>query len=224
MQTDTRRRANRIFTAVLSVLAVFLVVFGILTSLMLSDPNAGTISDSIAMSEDLGTKMLAAAVTGKECVATADEVNQYLEYRRVISSTVLTVDGAVVERVILSFRKDNTADAYIPVKFQGKHFGVSVHFVPSFDAEKDRIVLHVEGIKIGRLPLPPQWALGFIKDKLPDGFSADGADLRVIPTSWKHKYMGVTAEVSIADLRLEDEKLKIRASTNVNIPLPGFFS
>jgi hypothetical protein len=224
MQTNTRRRANKILTAVLSVLAVLLVVFGTLTSLMLSNPNAGMISDSIVMSKDLETKMLAAAVTGKECVATADEVNRYLEYRRTISSTVPIIKGAIIERVILSFREDNTADAYIPVEFKGKHFGVSVHFVPSFDTGKEQVVMHVEGIKIGRLPLPPQWALGLIKDKLPDGFSADGNDLRVIPTSWKHEYMGVTAEVSITDLRLEGENLKIRANTNVNIPFLGFFS
>lgn len=217
MQANTRSRANKILTAVLSVFAVILVVFGILTALILSDPNAGT--GSIVASKDLENKMLTAAVTGKECAATADEVNQYLEYRRENKSALLTVQGAAIERVILSFREDNTADAYISVKFKGKHFGVSVRFTPSFDASKKQIVLHVEEIKVGRLPLPPQWALGLIKDKLPDGLSADGADLRAASPSWKHEYMGVTAEVSVADLRLEDGNLKIRANTNVDIPL-----
>lgn len=224
MQADTRRRVNKIITAVLSVLAAILVAFGILTALMLSDPNANTISDNIVLSRDLESKMLAAAVTGEEFTATADEVNQYLEYRKAIRSTMPVIKGAIIQRVVLSFHEDDTADAYLPVQFKGKHFGVSVHFTPSFDTEKEQIVLHVEKVKIGRLPLPPRWALGLLQDSLPDGLSVEGTDLRAAAPSRKLEYMGASAEVRVADLRIEDGKLKIKTSKNVNIPLFGLFS
>lgn len=224
MQADTRRTANIIITVVLSILAVLLVALAILTSLMLSDPNAERINENIPVSKDLEAKLFTAAVTGKECSVTADEVNQYLEYRRSIRSTMPMIKGAVIKRVVLSFREDNTADAYLPVQFKGKHFGVSVLFTPTFDEEKKQIVFRVEQIKVGRLPIPPRWALELIEDSLPDGFSADEAEVRVAAPSRKLEYMGASAEVGVADLRIEDGNLKIKTRTNVNIPFFGFFS
>jgi hypothetical protein len=216
-----KQSGRKFLTVLLSILLCIVVFIGVLTGLMLSDPNAEKLNSEITRSDELGKKVLAAAAVGKEYSATQDEVNSYMEYRRMLDSNSPTAKGAVIGRTVLSFQKDNSADAYIAVQFKEKNFDVSVHFIPSFDTDKGQLVMNVQAIKIGRLPLNPSWAMALLKDALPKEFSVNGTELRKKFSIIEFNYSGISANINISDLRIENSLLKIKTKSSLNVSLFG---
>ena len=223
-ETNQKRSGKKGLTIVLSVLVGILVIIGVLTALMFNDPNISKMNSKITPSDEFTKKILTASVTGAESSATADEVNSFLEGRRLENNTISSGHGLTINRIIVSFREDNTADAYLPVEFKTKHFGVSVHFTPSYDAASGQLVMHVLAVKIGQLPVNPEWLFAYFKEILPSEFSIKGTDIQINASIFKLTYAGVTAELKISNLRIEKGLLKVKAKSNLNIPLLGITS
>lgn len=211
------RRGGRAVTVLLSVLAVLLAAAAILSWMALSDPNAGKGLEHIAPADTLAQTVLKSAAERKECSFSAGEVNGYLAYllqksgagqakgeNRILAAAVLTMD-------------DGAADLYLPVLYQGKRFGVVLNVTPSCDSAAGRLILNVNSIHIGRLPVPAGWALSFAKGRLPKGFSVDGSKIFCASPSEKASYAGVSGTLTLSGVKVESGRLTIAAKAALSL-------
>jgi hypothetical protein len=165
---------NRILTVVLSVAAGILIILGILTALVLSTPHANQINKPVAPSGELMKKVLTGAISGQECSLTEDEVNGFIG-QKYVPGSLPTIHGAVIRRVILSFREDNTADVFLPLEYQSRVYDVSANLTPSYSG--GQLVMRVNSVDIGRLPVNPAWAVPMLMEAMPSAFTVNGTDI-----------------------------------------------
>ncbi len=215
-------KGNRILTIVLSVAAGVLVIFGILTALVLSTPHAEQINQPVAPSNELTKKVLAGVLSGEECAVTEEEMNAFIDQKLVLNSSLPSVNGALIRRVILSFREDNTADVFLPVVYHNRVYDVSVNLTPSFSG--GQLVLRVNTVHVGRLPVNPAWVIPSLKHAMPKAFTLSGTDIRVDGSVFQYSQSGVSAELNITDIRLENRMLKLKVQGKLNTPYFGIFS
>lgn len=190
LQTEHQMRGkSKVWVAVLSVLAGVLILIGILAALALNDPNRG-LPPAAPQSGALYAKLGAAALGGEPARLSADEVNSYLaaEYPGLSPH--------------LSIRSDDSVDAYVSVAKRGMQFGLTANLTVRFDASRQQIVLQLRSFHVGRLPVPPGFALRFAGGRLPQGITAEEDALRAdLPALWSGEIAG------LAGLRLTDLKV-----------------
>jgi hypothetical protein len=200
-------------TVVLSVLAVLLAAAGVVSWMALNDPNAGKGLEKTPPSEALALKAAKSAITGQEALFEPTEVSGFLNYlldQEKSRGAALPTDG-----VAFSAGTDDTADLYLPVTYAGKRLGVTLEGTPSVDSANGRIVFKVKSLHVGRLPVDPAWALGFVKDRLPQEISAEGAELDFPLPDVGVSAGGVSVGLTLKSLRMENGKLGVKTAAKL---------
>ncbi len=161
-QTFVQKRSEKkpLFI-VLSVFAGILIVIGILTALMLSDPNRST--GTAAKTDTVIAKLGVAAISGEPAVLTAEEVNGLL------------AEKFPPQPPRCYINPDNTVGVYLPVNYKGIHLGVIANFTLGFDSSREQITADIHSVQVGRLPVQPKLALNLLKGKFPQGVTAAGS-------------------------------------------------
>lgn len=216
-----KSRAGKVLTAALSVLAVLLFVVCVLSWLVLNDPQAGKVLPA-QPSNAVAKTVLKSVVTGQECGFTPDEMSGYLQY--LIAKESGAADGDGIEAAVLTAGTDNTANLYLPVRFRGKSFGVTANVTPSCDSEEDRMVFRVNSMKIGRLPVNPAWALGFVKDRLPGGLTVQGSEVSREASLLSLSAGDSSADLKVTQLGMRGGLVRLKASGKVNLSFLGNFT
>ena len=161
-QTFVQKRSEkRPLLIVLSVFAGILIVIGILTALMLSDPNRST--GTAAKTDTVIAKLGVAAISGEPAVLTAEEVNGLLAEKFPSQPPRCYINP------------DNTVGVYLPVNYKGIHLGVITNFTLGFDSSLEQITADIHSVQVGRLPVQPKLALNLLKGKFPQGVTAAGS-------------------------------------------------
>ena len=200
-----KRRGPRALTVVLSVLAVLLAAFCVLSWMLLDDPNAGRTMER--PSDPVTGKALAAAVSGGECTLTPREVSGFLNGVLQKKGT----SGSAFSAVSVTAAQGGTADVYVPARYAGKTFGVSLNLSPSFDPRTERMLFQVNSVRVGRLPVPKGWALGMIESRLPSALSREGDVLACDTKSlFRVSYQNATAQLRMKDLDMKDGKFRLK--------------
>ena len=208
-------------TAVLSVLAVILAAACVLSFLILNDPEAK--KAQIAQPSDAVAKaVLKSAVTGEECTFTPDEMSGYLQY--LAEKEDAKLGDAEIEAAVLTAAPDNTASLYLPVLFHGKSLGVTMNVELSCDTEINRMAFKIRSLKLGRRPVSPGWALGFVKDSLPGGLSVDGdtvyRDASLLSLSVGDSF----ADLKITKLEMKDGLVGLQVQGKADLSFLGDFT
>ncbi len=196
-----RSRGRTALTVILSLLAVLLAVFCILSWMLFSDPNAGV---SLPKPSDTAvSKVAAASISGRETALTPEEVGGWLN--GLLQDNAETSSRMGVSALSVTAGKDSTANVYFPVKYKGKRFGVLVNLAPSFDSTSEEMKFAVRSVKVGRLPIPVSTALNFAEKRLPSILSRQGntlvcstKSLFLVPVS------GISAQLKMTSLRMQD--------------------
>jgi hypothetical protein len=210
------KQTHRALTAVLSILAVLLAAAGVLSWMVLNDPNAGKGLENTQPSNALALTAIQSAATGKEASFSPAEVNAYLAYLLTRSgssgSGSLKVRGAAVTSI-----EGNSAEIYLPVTFRGRSIGITLNVTPSADPADNRLRFLVNSIRVGHLPVSPEWALSAAKNRLPAGFSAEGTAVSYVLPKMEANAANVTARLTVSSLRAEDGAVKVGTKTAVSI-------
>lgn len=217
------RRHGKALTVVLCVLLALLVLAGTATGLMLSDPRAESRKTPPAASDALIRTLAPAVLSGKEAAVTADEVNGYLA---LLQKEQKSAEGAETRILYASveFEPDGTMGLYLPTRYRGKTFGVFLTAALSYDSAENRFVLDVKRAQIGRLPVPPARLLSFGKRAFPEGVSVSGTEIRGGGSLFRFEYGGVSAQLRLAGLRVENRMLYVKTAGDLNLPFAGIFS
>ena len=200
-------------TVILSVLAVILAGAGIVSWLVLNDPNAGKGLENTPPSEALALKAAKSAITGQEALFEPTEVSGFLNY--LLDQEKSRGAALPADRVAFSAGADNTADLYLPVTYAGKRLGVTMEGTPSVDSANGRIVFTVRSLHVGRFPFDPAWALGFVKNRLPEEISVQGAELDFPLPDVGVSAGGVSVALSLKSLRMENGKLGVKTAAKL---------
>lgn len=195
------------------MLAVMLAAAAVLSWMVLNDPNAGKTAENVVPSGKLETSIIQAAFTGGECSFSADDVNGYLAY--LITKHNKSAGGLEIQAAVLSAVDGGAAEIYIPVSYKGKSIGVTMNFTPSCDTEKNRLAFKINSFSAGRLPVNPKWAMNFIKNKLPAGFTAESGTIFYSLPPLTVSVSNVSAEAKITELKLDGGNLKIQTASNI---------
>lgn len=212
---------SRVLTAVLSVLAVLLAAVFVLSVLAQSDPQAGKVR-AAQPSAAVAADVLKSAVTGDECAFSPEEMSGYLQY--LVEKQGSQTDGLQVEAAVLTAVSDGTADLYFPVSVRGRHLGVSVTVAPSCDTENGCMVFQVRSVRIGRLPVRPEWAIGFVRNRLPGGLSAQGDAVYRDASVFSLNAGDSSADLKITKLSAQDGAIRLKVKGKVNLYFLGSFT
>ena len=216
-----KARGNRALTVVLSILAVILAAVCVLSWLVLNDPEAG--KAQLAQPSDAVAKtVLKSAVTGEECSFTPAEMSAYLQY--LAEKEDGKTGSTEIEAIVLTAAPDDTADLYLPVRFHGKSLGVTMNVAPSCDEANSRMVFRVRSMKIGRLPVNPQWALGLVKDRLPGGLSVQGDAIYRDASLLSLNAGDSSASLKITQLGMKGGLVRLKVSGKVSLSFLGDFT
>lgn len=205
---------NRILTVVLSAAAVFLAVLCVLSWMLLSDPNAGTPLQ--APSDPVTSKVITAAVSGKDVNLSSEEVSAWLNL--LIQRGQKNGEDAGLSGLDVTAKEDGSADVYLPVRSHGKTLGVLMNLVPSFDRNSEQIRLAVRSVRVGRLPIPTGLALNRMEQRLPSILSRQDNDLICNTESlFKVDYAGVSAQLKMTDVELKNQMFAVRLQLKLGL-------
>ena len=200
-----KRRGPRALTVVLSILAVILAAFCVLSWMLLDDPNAGRTMER--PSDTVTEKAVAAAASGEECALTPQEVSGFLNNMLQKKKA----SGSALSSVSVTAGKSGTTDVYVPVRYAGKTLGVSMNLSPSFDPQSERMLFTVHSMRVGRLPVPKKRALEMMESRLPSILSRDG-DVIACDTKalFRVSYRNMSAQLKMKSLRMESGTFRLK--------------
>lgn len=217
MKYTANKQNHKAVTVILIVLAVLIAAVGVLSWMVLNDPNAGKGLENIQASDALPKAVAKSAVTRQESSFSVDEVNGYLAYL-FQKSNVSKKDGSMkVQAVAISNASGSSADLYLPVSYQGKHLGVVLNVTPSLDSTNNKLLFQVNSAQVGRLPVPAGWALEKVRSHLPEGFSASDNTISCESPAIEASVSGITASLKVGDFKMENGCLKIGSQAEIKI-------
>lgn len=194
---------------VLSIVVVLAAVFGTLAYLLLKDDNAGKFHAE--PSTKLLETALSGAITGEEKLITAEELNGFAVYELDVFKKAPQGD-LVLEQAYFALG-DGKIEAYTPVTYKGMRFGVTSVAAVSLEQNPKRLVIQLESMRIGRLPVPASWILGrFLGPRLPAGITLDGKTLTVGEKWLSLDVPNVGSVLEITALQVQDNMLAIRTT------------
>lgn len=209
-----KSRGSRALTAVLSVAAVLLAALCVLGWMIFSDPNAGR---SLPEPSDRAvSKVIAASVAGKEAVLTPEEVGGWLNgLLRDHTNSESDVD---LTALAVTAEKNSTTEVYLPVKYRGKAFGVTMNLSPSFDASGEQMEFAVNSVHVGRLPVPVGSALSFLEKRLPSVLVRKGNTLVCDTKSlFRVDFSGASMRLQMTEMKLRDGDFYLRFQTKTEL-------
>jgi len=207
---ENRKRGRKPLAIVLSVLVLLLAVIGILSAMVLSDPNEPLAGNTDASAVSAKIAIAAAAATGKPAQLTGEEVGAMLS-QKLAQGKQSTVRG-----VRLTVNSDNTVAAYLPVVYKGIKLGVSANLTVGWDGTKNGIRVAVNSMRIGRLPVNPARMLLRVKEKLPQGVEEQDGVLYIVPQMFGSYEMPNDAPGNISALEVRDGKFLLSFSVNMS--------
>lgn len=211
-----RKKSGLLLTVILSVIALLLIAAGVLSLMVFNDPNAGKGLENKTPSNALGQTVIKSALMGQECSFGKEEINGYLAYliRQQDQKGDFSVRGAAVTAM-----RNDTAELYLPVEYKRKKYGVTVHVTPSCDSDTHQLLFTVHSMKIGRLPVNPEWVLGWILGRLPEGLKTEKNQICLMNQSlYEISYAGYSAELQLKNIEIEKQQLKIQPKVGIGLP------
>ena len=211
------RRPGHALTVFLIVLAVLLAAAAVLSWMVLNDPNAGKGLDTVAPSDAAAKQLMQSSVTGKECSFSAEETNGFLAYLLQKHDKTQGASDTEIKAVAVADAGGDWADLYVPVRYKGKNFGVTLNVTPALSDDGSMLDFRVNSARVGRLPVPPGLLLRYAAKKLPADFAVDG-DLVSCPSpSLTLSVSNLSGTLKISSLRMENGMLKIGAKTVLSV-------
>lgn len=207
---ENRKRGRKPLAIVLSVLVLLLAVIGVLSAMVLNDPNEPLAGNTDASAASAKIAIAAAAATGKPAQLTGEEAGAML------SQKLAQGRQSAVRGVRLTIKSDNTVAAYLPVVYKGIKLGVSANLTVGWDGTKNEIRAAVNSMKIGRLPVNPAQMLPRVKEKLPQGVEEQGGVLYIAPQMFGSYEMPNDAPGNISGLEVRDGKFFLSFSVDMS--------
>lgn len=207
---ENRKRGRKPLTIVLSVLVLLLAVIGVLSAMVLSDPNEPLAGNTDTSAASAKIAIAAAAATGKPAQLTGEEAGAML------NQTLAQGKQNAVWGVRLTVNSDNTVAAYLPVVYKGIRLGISVNLTVGWDGTKNKIRVAVNSMKIGRLPVNPERMLLRVKEKLPQGVEEQDSVLYIAPQMFGSYEMPNDAPGNINGLEVRDRKFILSFSVDMS--------
>ena len=213
----TPTKKGRGITVALSVLAVLLGALFVASWLLFSDPYAGRGLEDVSPSDRLAETFLKSAVALQECSFTPEEVNPFLAYAFRKTGAGGEKRGVKLLAVAVAGSSGDSADVYVPLEYRGKRFGVLMNVTPSLDEADGRLLFRVNGVHVGRLPVPVGKALSLAESRLPEGFSLSGNTIYCAEPTASASVSFLSASVKLGKFRIENGALKLSAVTEISI-------
>jgi hypothetical protein len=189
-------RRRRPWLIVLSVVAAILIIIGILAFLALSDPGR----KNAPASPNTGTfytKLGAAALSREPAEISQEELNGFLSSKF----------GSMPPQCKIN--PDNSLDLYAPINYKGIRIGVTANLTADYNLSRQQLAMQFHSLSVGRLPVPPAFALNLAKDRLPPGISVEGDFLYADSSLLVGGDLSSATGVEITDIELFDGKLMI---------------
>ena len=211
-----KRNGKKPLFIVLSIFAGILVIMGILTALMLSDPNRNVAA--AAKTDTVAVKLGIAALSGEPARLTAEELNGFLSERFASQPPQCYINS------------DDTVAVYLPVDYQGIHLGVVANFTVGFNSAQEQIFAEVHSVQVGRLPVQPALALNLFKKKFPQGIYVSGNVMRADISLLNAKIFGNLVGLQISGVEVTGRYFVLNVTGNADKlkefivqTLPGYF-
>lgn len=211
------KKKNRGAAVALGVLAVLLAAVLVLSQLAFSDPCAGRGLENVAPSDELAKTFLTSAVSQRESSFSPADINPFLAYLFRKTDAGKEKRNVKLLAAAVADASGDSADVYLPMEYRGKRFGVLVNVTPSLDAEAGRLLFRVNGVRVGRLPVPVNRALDLAESRLPKGFSRSGDTISCAEPTVSASVLFVSASVRLGELRMENGSLKLSAVTKISV-------
>ncbi|GEM_PF-5423158 len=197
-----KRSGKKPLFIVLSIFAGILILIGILTALMLSDPNRNT--GTAAKTDAVIAKLGIAAISGEPARLTAEELNGLLAEKFPSQPPRCYINP------------DDTVGVYLPVNYKGIHLGVIANFTLGFNSSQEQVIADLHSVQIGRLPVHPKLALNLIKDKLPQGISITGTVVRADMSLFNTQIFGDAIGLQITGLEVTGRFFVLNVIGNID--------
>lgn len=198
-----KHSAKKPLIIVLSIFSSLLVLVGILTALILSDPNRGQ-SAPTAKAGDVLTKLGVAAISGESARLTTEEVNGLL------------ADQFPAHTPQFSINSDNTVALYLPADYKGIHIGITANMTVGCDPSQQQVYAVIHSLYFGRLPVDPSLGLSMLKKNLPQNMTAEGNAVRMDSAVFDTGLFGEAAGLQISDLEVTGRYFVVSISGNLN--------
>lgn len=197
-----KRSGKKPLFIVLSIFAGILIVIGILTVLMLSDPNRN--AGAAAKSDTVIAKLGVAAISGEPARLTAEELNGFLAEKFPSQTPRCYINP------------DDTVGVYIPVNYKGIHLGVISNFTVGYNSSQEQIFAEVHSLQIGRLPVQPSLALQLLKGKFPQGVTVNGDVVRADMSLFGTQMFGDMIGLQISGLEVTGRYFVLNVTGNAD--------
>lgn len=206
---------KRVFYRVVVCLMSAAVMVGFLSAgllyLIRQDDNAERFAKETEVSFAFLAKAVMAAA-GEEVEISAGELSSVLNLLLRTLPEKEEGEQALILRGIY-LEKEERADTlffYAPVSYKGRNLGVSGKAKLSFDAASEKIEMRLSDLKLGRLPLPTSFLLGFAANFLPEGINADGNSVFLDASRIKVQLAGGMIPIKIENLYVENGNVRLR--------------
>ncbi len=197
-----KRSGKKPLFIVLSIFAGILIVIGILTILMLSDPNRNMAP--AAKSDTVLAKLGVAAISGEPARLTAEELNGLLAEKLPSQAPRCYINP------------DDTVGVYLPVNYKGIHLGVISNFTIGYNTSQEQIFAEVHSVQIGRLPVQPALALNLLKGNLPEGVTVNGNVIRADMALFSTQIFGDMVGLQVSGLEVTGRYFVLNVTGNAD--------
>lgn len=197
-----KRSGKKPLFIVLSVFAGILMIIGILTFLMLSDPNRNV--GTVAKSDSIVAKLGIAALSGEPARLTAEELNGFLAEKFPSQTPRCYINP------------DDTVGVYIPVNYKGIHLGVISNFTVGYNSSQEQIFAEIHSLQIGRLPVQPALAMSLLKGEFPQGVTVTGNVVRADMSLFSTEIFGDLVGLQISGLEVTGRYFVLNVTGNAD--------
>ena len=166
-----KKKAGWIIGGILAFLFASLVVLAVL---ILSDPKKDQVFSQGATQQATVQALAQGTLTGQSVALSEEQLNDLLPSDL---AEYLSTDSLTVKAVHLSLTEDSLLEVYLPVRVQGIDLAVTMQVSPACVA--DKIQLQIKGVRVGYLPVPTDWVLSTVQEKLPAKITVDGSTISI---------------------------------------------
>lgn len=160
--------------AIGGIVAFLFISLAILAVLAFSDPKKDQVYSQGATQRATVQALAQGTLTGQTVALSEEQLNDLLPPDL---ASYLSTDSLTVKAVHLSLTEDSLLEVYLPVRIQGIDLAVTMRVSPVCSA--GQIQLRIKGIRVGYLPVPTDWVLNRVQDKLPAKITVDGSTISI---------------------------------------------
>lgn len=206
---EEKKKSRKGLIAVLVVLAVLIVGIGATVGLALSDPYAKAVSAGVQPDTTV-RKLMDAVLTGDPVTLTRDEVNGLIAEKL----AGLPAGGMQLLDLQCVSTKEGCAEFYAPVSFRGLRLPLSAQLELGCDGEE--LWAEVQSVRIGRLPVPPQWMLEAVKNVAPPEVAIVEEKISMPASFFDENILGGSVGLTVQSLSVTDTGFLVDVTGNLD--------